>query len=68
MMKKIKLKIKGMHCKSCEMLIEDALEDLGINKCKIDSLRGGAEIDFDEKKISVDKIKKVIKNEGYEVE
>ena len=35
-MKKIKLYIKGMHCKSCEMLLEDAFEDLGVVSSKID--------------------------------
>jgi len=25
-----RFKIEGMHCKSCKMLIEDVMEDLGI--------------------------------------
>ena len=60
------LKVKGMHCKSCEILISDALQDIGV-KSKVDSKKGAAEVEFDENKISIDKIKDVIKKEGYEV-
>ena len=64
---KINLKIKGMHCKSCKMLIEDALDDLGV-KSNVDNEKGTATIEFDENKISADKIKKAIEKEGYKVE
>lgn len=63
---KTTLKIKGMHCKSCEMLIGDELDDLGV-KNKIDHEKGTAEIEFDENKVSLDKVKKVIEGEGYKV-
>jgi copper chaperone len=66
-MKKITLKVKGMHCKSCSMLIEDALEDLGV-KSKVDSDKGTAIVEFDENKVSEEAIKKAIKAEGYKVE
>tara|TARA_Y100000310_G_C20571710_1_gene758393 strand:- start:934 stop:1134 length:201 start_codon:yes stop_codon:yes gene_type:complete len=66
-MKKINLKIKGMHCKSCEMLIADALEDVGV-KGKVDSEKGTAEIEFDENKVTLDQVKKTIVDEGYVVE
>ena len=66
-MKKITLKVKGMHCKSCSTLIEDALEDLGV-KSKVDSKKGLAIVEFDENKVSEDKIKAAIKEEGYQVE
>lgn len=65
-MKQITLKIKGMHCKSCEMLITDALEEVGA-KAQVDSKKGTALIEFDEKKLTEDKIKQIIKNEGYTV-
>ena len=66
-MKKITLKVKGMHCKSCSMLIEDALEDLGV-KSKVDSDKGIAIVEFDESKVSEKTIKKTIKGEGYKIE
>jgi copper chaperone len=66
-MKKIKLKIKGMHCHSCEMLIKDALKDIGVKNSKINSKTGQAEIEFDEKKISLEMIKKTIEKGGYKI-
>jgi copper chaperone len=64
---KVTLKVKGMHCKSCSMLIEDALEDIGV-KSKVDSEKGIAVVEFDENKVSEEKIKAAIKGEGYKVE
>ena len=63
---KIKLKITGMHCNSCAMLIEKVLEN------KVDSVSASfatekAEIDFDPEKISEDEIKDKISKLGYEV-
>ena len=66
-MKEITLKVKGMHCKSCSMLIEDALEDINV-KSKVDSSKGIAVVEFDEKKVNEVKIRDVIKKEGYQVE
>ena len=62
------LKIKGMHCKSCKMLIEDSLEEIGV-KANVDVEKELVELNFDEGKVSVDKIKKVIEEQGdYVVE
>lgn len=68
-MAKIELKISGMHCSSCEMLICDGLSELdGINFCKADHKSGIVEVDYDEQKTSLNQIKSIIKKEGYEVE
>ena len=32
----LRLEIKGMHCKSCKMVIEDVLEDLGVKVVSFD--------------------------------
>jgi copper chaperone len=66
MMKKIILDIKGMHCKSCEILIKEALEDSGV-KVDVSLKTGKANVEFDDKKITESKIKEIIKKEGYEV-
>jgi len=68
-MKKESLLIQGMHCKSCETLIKDALEEelKGIKSIKISAAKGDAVIEYDEKETSLDEIKKVIKGEGYKV-
>lgn len=58
------LKIKGMHCKNCEMLIKSGLEDIGV-KAEVEYISGKAVVEFDESKISFEKIKEAIKKEGY---
>ena len=63
---KLTLKIKGMHCKSCEILIQDSLEELGV-KSKADHKKGAVEVEFDNNKISQDKIKQAIEKEGYKI-
>ena len=67
MMKKITLKILGMHCASCSKLVEGELEDNGVSS-KIDYASGKAAIHFNPKNMSEDKIKDLIKNLGYNVE
>ena len=67
-MKIIKIKTTGMHCPSCEMLVTDSLEDEdGINNAKADHKSGLIEVDFDDSKTNIDKIKNIIKEEGYEI-
>ncbi|HLC22162.1 MAG TPA: heavy-metal-associated domain-containing protein [Candidatus Nanoarchaeia archaeon] len=65
-MKTITVKIKGMHCKSCEVLITDDLKETGaVSDVQISHKTGQAKITFDEKNIDEKKIKAVIKQEGY---
>ncbi|MEE9525797.1 MAG: heavy-metal-associated domain-containing protein [Candidatus Woesearchaeota archaeon] len=68
-MKNIKIKTKGMHCSSCEMLVKDSLEDLeGIEKAEADFKSGIINVEFDEAKVSEDNILQIIKSEGYEIQ
>jgi copper chaperone CopZ len=68
-MKKITLKVKGMHCPSCEMLIKDSLEEIeGIKKAELDHKKGTAIVEYDEKKVNEALIKSTIAKEGYKVE
>jgi len=65
-MKKITLNVKGMHCPSCEVLVKDSLEELeGVSNTKADSKSGIVEVDFDESKTDINKIKSTIHKEGY---
>ena len=66
-MKKIQIQINGMHCKSCEALLEDAFEDLGAKESQIDSKTGIAIIEFDESNVTIDQLKKAVVDEGYSV-
>jgi len=64
---KTTLNIKGMHCKSCEMLIADALQEEGITVADISHKTGKATVSFDAGKTSQERIKDIIKKEGYSV-
>lgn len=57
------MKVKGMHCKSCEMIIEDALEDAGATNITTDHTTGTVTF----KGITDTKAKDIIRKEGYEV-
>ncbi|MFH1053730.1 MAG: heavy-metal-associated domain-containing protein [Candidatus Woesearchaeota archaeon] len=68
-MKNLKIKIKGMRCHSCEMIIEDSLSETGnIEDIKISHEKGTLSLDYDESEITEDEIKEIIKKEGYEVD
>lgn len=65
----MKLEIKGMHCPSCKMLIEDILEDMEMN---VETIRVNTEqkieIILTNRKSNFEEIKKTIEAEGdYEV-
>ncbi|MBR9683915.1 heavy-metal-associated domain-containing protein [Candidatus Woesearchaeota archaeon] len=66
-MKRINLKIKGIHCPSCEMLIEDALDSIRVTNFEVNR-KGEATIEFDENTVKEEAIKKTIKQEGYQIE
>jgi len=61
-MKKI-LKIEGVHCSSCAMMIEGELLDAGI-KCKCSFTNQQIEV---EEKADEEKVKKLISDLGYSV-
>jgi len=66
-MQQSNFKIKGMHCKSCEVLITEFLDEVGV-KASVDYKKGEVIVTFDENKIKLDKIKEIIKENGYSSE
>lgn len=61
------IKVSGMHCSGCEMNIQMALEEKeSIKKVKVSYKKGIVEVEYDDKKIGIDEIKKIIKESGYE--
>ncbi|HLC92238.1 MAG TPA: cation transporter [archaeon] len=59
------IKVKGMHCNSCKLLIEDAvLEINGVEKVKADFETGKVVVAYSVEGI-VPKIKSAIEKEGY---
>jgi len=68
MNKKISLKIIGMHCASCAVKIENDLRK--IRGIKLGNVNYGSEkvyVEYDEKEISIEKIKRIIEKMGYGV-
>ncbi len=64
-MKKINFKIRGMHCKSCESLIESNLNDhLGIENASINFDSAIGKVVYDEQKIKWPDILKIIEESG----
>ncbi|MBU0615641.1 MAG: sulfite exporter TauE/SafE family protein, partial [Nanoarchaeota archaeon] len=68
-MKTAKLKVKGMHCNSCETLIERAAQKVeGVISIKADYAKETAVIEYDENKVRIDTIKTAINEKGYDCE
>lgn len=67
-MKKVKLKIQGMHCTSCAMSIDFDLEDLGVKSSKTNYAKQETEVVFEEDKIKLPEILEQIQKTGYKPE
>jgi copper chaperone CopZ len=64
---KKKFKIEGMHCTSCALNIDFDLEDLeGIKKSQTNYAKQETEVEFDEEKVSQEKILEQIQDTGYQ--
>ena len=62
-----KIKAKGMHCGSCENLIEKAVNNIdGITNVKADYATEIVEVEFDESKTDIGAIQDIIDTKGYE--
>ncbi len=67
-MKKIELKIKGMHCNSCPILIKEVLTDTkGVKEATVDLKKANAVVSFDEKLVNEKQLADAIEKEGYKV-
>lgn len=65
-MKKTTLNITGMHCASCSTLINRALNKVGgIKKANVNLTTNKATIEYDEKKVDVERLIETVKNKGY---
>lgn len=62
----VTLKVEGMHCTSCAMNIDGALEDTdGVFKSETSYAKAEVKIDYDSKKITKIELKKIIADQGY---
>ncbi len=65
---RVTARVKGMHCASCAMTIEKSIKKLdGVNSIAVNYGNEKAKIDFDQDKLSSEKINEVIKPFGYEI-
>jgi len=61
--------VTGMHCASCGMLIDDAVEELGgVRSCATDARRGRTVVRFDPAATSPEAIAAAIEEAGYRAE
>lgn len=65
-MMKQTIKIEGLDCSACVMIIDDVLEELnGVKSAKTNYAKEQVEVEFDEKKVSIEAMLKIIKKAGY---
>jgi sulfite exporter TauE/SafE/copper chaperone CopZ/plastocyanin len=58
--------VKGMHCASCEVLIEKKLLELkNIKSAEVSAAKGEVLIEYEDKKPSLKRLNEIFKREGY---
>ena len=68
-MAEIVLKIKGMSCQHCVVSISKALKDLkGVKDVKISLEKGSAEVNYDDKLVTLSQMKDAAADAGYTAE
>ena len=61
------LKVSGMHCTACKMLVEDAIGEIkGAQAVSVDYTTGAVAVSYDSDE-TLEKIKKAIRGEGFAV-
>jgi copper chaperone len=66
-MKVVTLNVEGMSCGHCVAAVEGSLKkELGI-VAKVDLASKTVSLEYDENKVSLDNIKDVIEDQGYDV-
>jgi copper chaperone len=62
------LQVQGMTCNHCKMAVTNALEELeGVNRVEVHLEKGTVDVDYDETKVGLDKLKEAIEEQGYDV-
>ena len=65
-MQNVKLNVQGMSCGHCVNSIQNALKDVGANG-KADLSSKTVLVEYNEEKLSLEKIKETIEEQGYDV-
>ena len=62
------LKVSGLDCASCAMIIDDVLEELaGVKSAKTSFAKEQVEVELEADKVSSDDLKKTVESAGYSV-
>jgi Cu+-exporting ATPase len=65
---RVKFTISGMHCVSCALTIDDALEELpGVRQAKTSYAKGTTLVEFYVNKVSLATLSQTIQTQGYQV-
>lgn len=68
-MKEIELKIEGMHCTGCSNRLEKVLNNIeGVTSAQVNFHEKSAIVNFDEGKVTIEKIKENIEDAGFTAE
>lgn len=68
MTKQVKLKIGGMECPNCAMILESLEDKLqGVEKAEANYRKAQLIVEYNETKLSIDTIKAAVERLGYEV-
>ncbi|SES29192.1 copper chaperone CopZ [Salisediminibacterium halotolerans] len=61
------IEVQGMTCKHCKASVEGALSGLdGVNKAEVNLDKNQVTVDFDDDKVTVQKMKDEIEDIGFE--
>ncbi|ODA16076.1 copper-binding protein [Geobacillus thermoleovorans] len=64
----ITLQVQGMTCGHCKAAVTNALQALdGVSRVEVHLQEGTVDVEYDETKVSVEKLKEVIEEQGYDV-
>lgn len=65
----VTLNVNGMSCGHCVKSIEGSVGSLdGVELVKADLVAGKVNVEFNYEKVTLEKIKETIENQGYDVE
>ncbi|PEA54149.1 copper-binding protein [Bacillus pseudomycoides] len=65
----ITLNVQGMTCNHCKMAVTNALSELaGVQHVEVNLQEATVNVEYDEAKVDVEKMKEVIEDQGYDVQ
>lgn len=65
-MTNVTLQVEGMSCQHCVNSIEGALKEIGATG-KVDLKNNTVDVSYDESRLTIERIKETIEEQGYDV-